>query len=110
MKRAFSFALGSSSRKVSTLASLFPSLSNCKLQNGKPATVSDMKILSKDGFQLNRLNCAHQIDEPLALKIPISISKGCRIVEENLLNLIGLLNELAPDREKRGYCPGDVRC
>src|SRR6476660_1058825 len=59
------------------------------------------RVRSRSALRLHRLNCAHHIHEPPALKVALA-TEGCRGRHEDPLDLLGALDELSSNGQEGG--------
>src|SRR5215212_8294095 len=94
-----------SARKASRCAlSGSPSASKVSSQNGSPAISVAMGVLLLYGLQ-----GPHQVEQALPLEVRAAPERG-RGVDEDLLDLVGVADELPAHRQQGGGRAGDVRC
>src|SRR5689334_11532879 len=109
MKRSVSAALFTPCTNCSTSAGDFglPLLSNSRVQNGNPSSVSGMAWLPrvvggrKRRSASDALDRPHEVHQAVALEVALAPRRR-RALEEDPLHLLGTLDELAADREERG--------
>src|ERR1044072_9305502 len=108
MKRSQSLFAGTSATNASIAAGSrgAPFSSNASSQKGKPAAVSAIVVLLSS--LLDRGDGPHQVDQAGALEVALAAERG-GAGEEDPLDLLGALDELAADRQERRNRPGDVR-